>query len=155
MISIKRILCPVDSSDFSARALRYGAELASWYRAELAVLSVRPSFLPSTPLERWPDSDPETVRRRDDSLRAFVHEAVGESAARVTIAEGDVVEQIVSAARDLPADMIVMGTHGLRGFERLLLGSVTDRNRPGVCCWCTRSMAGRRSPRALTPDSRR
>ncbi len=127
MISITRILCPVDSSDFSFRALRYGSELAAWYRAELVALSVRPSFMPSTPLERWPALDPEAVQRRDASLRTFVRDAVGESNPRIIMVEGDVVEQIVSVASEIPADMIVMGTHGLRGFERLLLGSVTER----------------------------
>jgi nucleotide-binding universal stress UspA family protein len=42
MISVQKILCPVDSSEFSARALRYAAKLASWYDAELTALSVRP-----------------------------------------------------------------------------------------------------------------
>ena len=86
MISIKHILCPVDSSDFSSRALRYGAELASWYGAELVALSVRPSFMPSTPLESPPPFDPGTVQRRDESLQAFVSDAVGESTARIVSA---------------------------------------------------------------------
>lgn len=127
MISIKRILCPVDSSDFSQRALRYGAALASWYHAELVALSVRPIFIPTTALESPPPSDLGTIQRRDESLRTFVRESVGGAAVRIVTAEGTVVEEIVRLAGELPADLIVMGTHGLSGFERLLLGSVTER----------------------------
>ena len=127
MISIKHILCPVDSSDFSQRALRYGAKLASWFDAELVALSVRPSFMPAMPLEFPLLSDPDTVQRRDESLRAFVQDSVGGTAARIVAVEGAVVEQILTVAGDLPADLIVMGTHGHSGFERLLLGSVTER----------------------------
>ena len=127
MISITHILCPVDSSEFSSRALRFGAELASWYQAELVALSVRPSFMPSTPVETWAVPDAETIQRRDQSLQAFVSNAVGGATARIVTAEGSVVEQIVGVAGEVKADLIVMGTHGQRGFERLLLGSVTER----------------------------
>ena len=127
MISIKRILCPVDSSDFSSRALRYSARLASWYKAELVALSVRPSFTPSASIDMWPLSDEGTIQRHDESLRVFVSDAVGRSTTRIVTAEGAVADQIVSLAGKLPADLIVMGTHGHSGFERLLLGSVTER----------------------------
>jgi nucleotide-binding universal stress UspA family protein len=41
MIVIEQILCPVDFSPFSERALRYAAALAAWYEAALTVLSVQ------------------------------------------------------------------------------------------------------------------
>jgi nucleotide-binding universal stress UspA family protein len=39
MNAVKKILCPVDSSEFSARALRHAAKLASWYDAELTAMA--------------------------------------------------------------------------------------------------------------------
>ena len=46
MIEFKQILCPVDLSDFSVRALAHAAALARWYDAELTVLHVAPTFNP-------------------------------------------------------------------------------------------------------------
>ena len=46
MVSVQKILCPIDSSEFSARALRYAAKLALWYDAELTAFSLRPGLMP-------------------------------------------------------------------------------------------------------------
>ena len=48
MIELNRILCPVDLSVFSERALRYAMKLAAWYGARLQVLHVMPPLAPST-----------------------------------------------------------------------------------------------------------
>jgi nucleotide-binding universal stress UspA family protein len=45
----------------------------------------------------------------------------------MTVSEGDAADEILRQAAALPADMIVMGTHGRSGFRRLLLGSVTEK----------------------------
>jgi nucleotide-binding universal stress UspA family protein len=126
MIVVERILCPVDSSPFSQRALRYAAALASWYEAELTALSVRPRFLPPTailPLTVGVDVD----QPAEQVLRAFVSGAIGRDAAQVVTTEGPIVQEILRIGSELPADLIVMGTHGAGGFERLLLGSVTEK----------------------------
>lgn len=131
MVIVERILCPVDSSPFSERALRYSAALASWYGAELVALSVRPSLLPSALPLALPVSvalkAADTAAIEEEALQAFVVEAVGTVAARVVVTDGPVVSEIVRVGGELPADLIVMGTHGLSGFEHLLLGSVTEK----------------------------
>lgn len=130
-VRIRRILCPVDFSRFSENALRHAAALAKWYGAELQALHVTsipsgvaafPPFGASVPLE---PPDPESVL---EELRAFVR-PIEDSFVSVkeTLAEGGVVAAILEAAARLPADLIVMGTHGRSGFERLLLGSATER----------------------------
>jgi nucleotide-binding universal stress UspA family protein len=131
MITFRRILCPVDTSPFSRRAVRYAVALGKWYDAEVTVLSVRPAALPpglwlsgpsAVPLEA-PTSHEEAV----DAIREFARGASGADPSRVVVADGSIVPEIVRVARELPADLIVMGTHGHSGFERLLLGSVTER----------------------------
>ena len=126
-ISVRRILCPVDSSEFSQHALRYASALAGWYEADLTVLSVQSRMIPSTswtvPAPEFPLGNPVLGQQ---ALRAFVAEEVGPIAAQIVSREGLVVTEILRLAADLPADLIVMGTHGLGGFERLLLGSVTE-----------------------------
>ena len=131
MISVQKILCPVDSSEFSARALRYAARLASWYDAELTALSVRPGLMPpSLRLDAAEALLLEDLKRepnQEEALRAFVSDAASPYAARVVSSDGPIVQEILRIAVELSADLIVMGTHGLSGFERLLLGSVTEK----------------------------
>jgi len=126
--ALKRILCPVDSSEFSRHALRYASALAGWYGAQLTVLSVRPRVIPSPsrtgPAPALPLWNPELG---EQALRAFVDEEVGPIAAQIVSHEGSVIPEIVRSAADLRADLIVIGTHGLAGLERWLLGSVTER----------------------------
>lgn len=126
-----RILCPVDSSDFSARALRHAAALATWDHGQMRVLSVRP---PLTAMTFWagphallPPDPPEAADAARDALRRFVTDTTNRHDIEIQIEIGSIVFEILRAAREWPADLIVMGTHGLSGWERLLLGSVTER----------------------------
>jgi nucleotide-binding universal stress UspA family protein len=131
MIAINQILCPIDFSDISRHALHHAAALAKWYRASLTLLHVRPNMaVPAGP----PEIMPVMVMTREqqleliESLRQMAASEVGESVVTdVDVVEGNPARDIVELARRTPADMIVMGTHGLSGFERLLIGSVTER----------------------------
>jgi nucleotide-binding universal stress UspA family protein len=116
---IRRILCPVDFSPFSERALRYGAALAAWYDAELTLLWVRPKHVPGAPHRSDADAGGQT-------LEEFVSAVIGDGKTRLLTAEGSVVNEILRTAAGTAADLIVMGTHGASGFGRLLLGSVAE-----------------------------
>ena len=67
--------------------------------------------------------DPEV---EEAELRGFIHQAVGAALAKVRVREGFASREILEAAQEIPADLIVMGTHGASGFERWLLGSVAE-----------------------------
>lgn len=131
MIAIARVLCPVDSSEFSRRALKHAVAFAGWYGAEVTALSVRPRLLPSALWSEYPGPIPvEGPAERDEAearVRGFVREATGTDNVTTVITEGPVVPEILKAAAELPADLVVMGTHGATGFDRLLLGSVTEK----------------------------
>ena len=71
-------------------------------------------------------TDEDLDRTRKD-LEAFVHDEEGTTPIDVKIVEGPAVGAIVSEATALPVDLIVLGTHGLSGFQHLMLGSVTER----------------------------
>ena len=62
-----------------------------------------------------------------DELEQFVKGVAGDVPVTATVAEGNVVAEIVRRAAALDADLVVMGTHGRSGLERLMLGSVTER----------------------------
>lgn len=129
MIDLSRILCPLDLSSFSARALHHAVALGRWYSASVTALAVRP--LPPPML--WQDYPPtvalelpEDVSRFETEVRAFVAREAPGAAVDVRIVPGPVGGEIVRVARELPADLIVMGTHGRTGFEHMMLGSVAE-----------------------------
>ena len=132
MLKIERILCPTDFSDFSERAYDYGLSLARHYKAELYLLHVVRPVIIGYPEYAIPDSVNEFYgelrEHAQDQLREFakVH-AEGDVQAIVAVEEGVITESILDFARENSIDMIVMGTHGRRGFQRLTLGSVTER----------------------------
>jgi nucleotide-binding universal stress UspA family protein len=131
MITIRRILCPVDFSEFSRRALDYAAGIARWYGAEVTALHVIPpitSMLPVSGEGLYPPLvfRPEELQQFRGELESFAR-ASGVELLDADVVQGSVPGEIVRRATELPADLLVMGTHGRSGFERLMLGSVTEK----------------------------
>lgn len=126
LLQIARVLCPVDFSVFSQRAVDHAAALAHWYGARLTLLHVfvsRPAA--DMPSARMTDCDQQ--RLTADLRRLAARVPIGVSVdLRVTDA-GDVHQEILMQAGMIAADLLVIGTHGRSGFERLLLGSVAER----------------------------
>ena len=130
-----RILVPIDGSETSAHALDAALELAHEHDAEL-----KPVYVVDVPqlVYSGPACDPSLVRE------AFVNEGalvLADAAAKMLRAGvkgstlvvevdplgDDITQRITAAAKDFGADLVVMGTHGRRGWRRLVLGSVAER----------------------------
>ena len=134
MIDIHEILCPTDFSDISRHALEHAIVLARWYDAEIAALHVEaPVMVLSTVAQVPPEAGEVFVNqfdpaRREEELRGWLAPATAAGVhTRVIADQGSTGRCILDQARTLPADLIVIGTHGQSGFERLLLGSVTEK----------------------------
>lgn len=136
MIAIKRILCPVDFSEFSRHALEQAVVIARHYGGEITALHafvVPPAAAAIGGDGTWVPIDQTEARaayetERASDLASFVAAIVpADVAVKRGVVEGGVVNVILQEAAALPADLIVMGTHGRSGFERMLLGSVTER----------------------------
>ncbi len=134
-MKIRRILCPTDFSEFSDRALEHAVAHARWAEAELTLLHVNPFFLPTgggapyTPFTSYGvPADGETRAQLLGALQAAARpvRAAGLEP-KVILLEGDPSDEILRQAHTTATDLIVMGTHGLRGFDRWLLGSVANR----------------------------
>lgn len=134
MIAIKKILCPIDYSEPSALCGRYAAELARRFGAELCLLHV--FHAPYLDMTFGPAAGmaPDLAQAR----RALEHaeqealenetkkpEYVG-LPLRTEFRIGPPATEIVRAARDLQADLIVIATHGRGGMKHVLLGSVAE-----------------------------
>jgi nucleotide-binding universal stress UspA family protein len=133
VIEIRRILCPVDFSDHSRRALDHAIAIARWYESTVTVLHV---FSPAPVAAFRPGRvvlEPIVLTDVDrDGLLADVRAfAETESAPGITIdavvREGDTAREVLEQATSMKADLLVIGTHGRSGFERLVLGSVAEK----------------------------
>jgi nucleotide-binding universal stress UspA family protein len=119
------ILVPVDLSDNSLRAVRYARAIAL-DQDRLTVLHVVST--PDHPDVRGADvptplhAEPELEERVERRLRGWL----GDSTAEVVAVEGDVVSSILDHAHDRSAALVVMGTRGLTGFARFVVGSVAE-----------------------------
>ena len=130
MIVFNQIICPVDFSESSVRALAYAAALARWYDAHLTVLHVVPTFesmqVRGDILEPIRVVTPMPRERVVEEMSRSLNLAALSPRASSVADTGDPQVTIIDQAFSRKADLIVMGTHGRRGFKRLVLGSVTE-----------------------------
>jgi nucleotide-binding universal stress UspA family protein len=142
MVDIHRILCPIDFSTASRHALDHALAMAKWYESQLTAYYVAqaPSFVPQPPIFFAEPShggaalsDEREIAERE--LHAMLAPAEGLGIqTEVLIEAGEPARRIVDCAATLPADLIVMGTHGHSGFDRLMLGSVTEKVLRRAAC---------------------
>jgi nucleotide-binding universal stress UspA family protein len=121
------VVCAIDFSPPSRRALRLAAAIAARRRGSLIVLFVNDPLLVSAAEAARPRFD-----LRAHSLKAvdrFIRTALGTTAlARVErrVATGDAADQILSAAKRARADVVVVGSHGLTGVAHVAFGSTAS-----------------------------
>lgn len=132
MLKIERILCPVDFSKSSAKAYDYAYSLAEHYRAKLFLDHVVQPWTITYPYAAFPES----VTRISEGLHSDaaqqlqtfeqLHTPNGLHAERI-VQDGTVTDSILAFAEERAIDLIVMGTHGRQGLDRLTMGSVTEK----------------------------
>ena len=133
MLEVKLILCPIDFSEFSVRAYHHALSLAEHYRAKVVALHIVELFrFPSVGFAASAglyDEFCQAVRESGkEQLQEFVkNHTHNEVQPELVVHQGIAPDSILSIAQAQKADVIVMGTHGRRGYDRLMLGSVTDR----------------------------
>jgi nucleotide-binding universal stress UspA family protein len=132
MPQIERILCPIDFSDPSVTAFHYAQSLAWHYKATLFLQHVIDSLTPCYPYYAFPDAYTEVCQRllggAEEQLEEFAktHHR-GAVQLQCEVQDGVVTDLILSLAEARAVNLIVMGTHGLRGIDHLVLGSVTEK----------------------------
>ncbi len=130
IVDVERILCPVDLSDASRGALAHAIGVASWFSASLTVLHVDQPFAPAILTPTDPTGILPPRPSRDELYRevqAFVETVDNRDVpVDIEIEAGAATSSILRAAERFGSDMIVMGTHGRSGLDRIVIGSVAS-----------------------------
>jgi universal stress protein A len=130
MISVKNILVPTDFSEHSAKAVRYGAELAANFGADLHLLHA----VETTPIMYGegaaylpPEATAEIEAAAVKQLDELKIESADNLQVKRKVAQGHPFVEIVRYGKDNAIDLIVIGTHGRGAIAHMLLGSVAER----------------------------
>jgi nucleotide-binding universal stress UspA family protein len=132
-MQVKSILCPIDFSEFSIRAYHYAVSLAEHYEAKLVALHIVELWkYPFADFAAYETDFAKVSAALDEGGEARLQEFVGNHSPEefhplVAVNQGNASDLILSFAQEQNIELIVMGTHGRRGFDRLVLGSTTDR----------------------------
>ena len=130
-LHIREILVPIDFSDCSKKALRYAIPLAKEHKASITLAYVVPGI--STAFGEYGAFEAAAITKEmretaeRDLAALVVDEVRGVVAADTVVRTGPPVQEIIAIAKGLPADMIILSTHGRTGLKHALLGSVTER----------------------------
>ena len=130
-LPVRGILCPMDFSEFSVRALRYAILMAGHFEAHLFVQHTVPSHSLFHPGGASRDSPSLYVQSEIKQARLKISGLLKEAGLKpaevhVFLNEGKVVDRILETVSKHSIDLVVMGTHGHKGFSRLVLGSVAE-----------------------------
>ncbi|MFP4167258.1 MAG: universal stress protein [Desulfonatronovibrionaceae bacterium] len=131
MKDIKHILCAVDFSEMSTKVAAYTQYLAKSLQASVKVLYVAPSLsqyvgfhVPPASIENFVG---EIVTGAEKSMESFVQENFEGVQVDGDVVSGYAAEEILDYAENKEMDMIIMGTHGRKGIDRVLFGSVAEK----------------------------
>ena len=128
---IRKILCAVDLSEHSKEVAAYAVMLAKTFGASVVVVYTAPSLsqyvgfhVPPNTIENFVG---EIVTGAEKSMEAFVQEYFAGVEAHGQVLIGYAAEEILNRAHAEKVDIIVMGTHGRKGIDRILFGSVAEK----------------------------
>ena len=134
MRPVKKLLFPVDLSEVSPKIAPWVLDLAKTFDAEVHLVFVARRFehftsvyVASQSIEAF---EQEILQGAERSLEEFVKahfESQGFTRCVPRVVLGDAAEEILDYVRSGEIDLVVMGTHGRKGLERVLFGSVADR----------------------------
>ena len=131
MADIKRILCSVDFAEFSPQIADYAKTLARAFGSEVHVVYVAPTLAQYVGFQVAPSSIEnfvgEIISGAESTMAKFMEEHFAGVPSQSHVLTGYAAEEILSYADKEGIDLIVMGTHGRKGIDRILFGSVAEK----------------------------
>lgn len=132
MTKFKKILVPIDFSENSPKVLQTAVDVAERFGASLSIIFVVQSFedysgffVPHMPISQFED---EMLEGAEKKMASFLAENLKPKQPHTSkVIKGDIAEEIIGYASENNISMIVMGTHGYKGLEKALFGSVAEK----------------------------
>lgn len=130
MEKVQNIIVSVDFYQHTQKLVDFSIDLANRLDGKITFIHVLEKVLP------YYDYSPESYKAFDDKLIAHAENKMEVLVDKVKgtlpetegiVLRGEVVDSIVTYAKDKKADLIIMGTHGSKGIEKILLGNVAER----------------------------
>jgi len=132
MYEIKKILVPVDFSDYSKIALKHAVNFAQRFNSKLFLIYVIEPMVYPTDFSigqiAIPAVENNLTSRAEEELQNLVkNEIAGKLESEVIIKSGKPFMEIIECAAEIDADLIIIATHGHTGVEHLLFGSTAEK----------------------------
>lgn len=131
-LNIKKILVPIDFSDYSKSALKYAQEFSKFFDAEIILIYVvEPMVYPpdfSMGQIAIPTIDIELDKRAKEELEKLARNEIQPNTKfQIIIKTGKPFVEIIQTASELDVDLIIIATHGHSGVEHILFGSTAEK----------------------------
>ena len=133
MLPIHTVLCPLDFSEPSYKALQVAVEMASHFKAELLLahfVAPATSGVPADPMFAFAGQETYEQAAKsaaEEQLAMATKRIPSDLSSRSVVGIGDAAEEIVRLANTAAADLVVICTHGLTGWRHLVFGSVAEK----------------------------
>jgi len=137
IVDIKQVITPIDFSENAQLIAESAAYVAGTFKASLNLIFVVQDFADYSgffvPQMNAPDLVQELFTSAEERMDTFIQEnerafkAMGVTALHSKILMGDVAEKIIEYAVQTQGNLIVMGTHGYKGLEKVMFGSIADK----------------------------
>lgn len=131
MITIKNILVPIDFSDNAEHVMEYALSVAHHFKARIILCFVAQLytdysdfFIPQMPVVAIEEEIDKAAKER---MHLFVEKYRSEIKLEECVLIGNVSHEIINLAKKREVDLIIMGTHGYQGLEKILFGSVAEK----------------------------
>lgn len=136
---ITKVLIAVDNSRFSEHAAKYGFDMARAYQAEVGLVHILepivfppagPDGITGMPLEVSAVDDIELIKAQRESSENIIDSTIQKFGTGLQVTQfteyGSTADSIINCGKEFNADLIVLGTHGRTGLDRLFMGSVAE-----------------------------
>ena len=133
ILSIHTVLCPLDFSEPSYKALQVAIEMATHFKAEVVLVHIVAPAAPPIPVGNvyafagTEEYEKAAKEGADKGLATAIQRIPTWLNSRTAIATGDAADEIVRLANTEAADLIVIAIHGLTGWRHLVFGSVAEK----------------------------
>lgn len=131
MKKVSKIICALDLSQHSGLVADYAVMMAKAFDAEILAVYAAPALtqyvgfhVPPSSIENFVG---EIVAGAEKTMEEFVAEHFKDVKATGTVVNGYAAEEILNLVERSGADLIIMGTHGRKGIDRILFGSVAEK----------------------------